>query len=249
MPITTVLFDMDSTLNSIDVINFSHQYFKTLHERFFSELDINYFNESLNDITKFVMTRRTPKELTIKTFMKLMSKEYKKPAKKLYEDFKEFYATDYNQLKEFVKPAEGAYEAVKACFDKGYTVIIATTPVFTEDAIMRRLQWSGMGEFNFELVTHAENMHYSKPLEEYYYEILKKIKMKKKPHQCIMVGNEYVSDVFSPSRVGLKTFYTPQEPESEELFVSPELKRRLKVRPTYEGKLTDFTKLIENGFQ
>lgn len=248
MPITTILFDMDSTLNSIDEMEFSRKYFKMLHERFFSEFDIQFFYDSLTEITKQVMTSNSPRELAVETFMKEMSKRYNKPAKKLYENFIEFYATDYNQLEEFVRPADGAQEAVQICFDKGYNVIIATTPVFTEDAIMKRLRWSGMGEFTFELVTHAENMHFSKPNEKYYREILKKIKKKKKPNECIMVGNEFWGDVYSPYQVGLATFYVPNRPENEDLFVSPELKRFSKIKPTYKGKLTDFTEIVKSGF-
>ncbi|MBK5112407.1 MAG: HAD family hydrolase [Candidatus Heimdallarchaeota archaeon] len=246
MTITTILFDMDSTLNSIDEIEFSRKYFKMLHERFFSEFELQFFYDSLTNITKNVMLSRSPRELAIKTFMKEMAKCYKKPQKKLYEDFKEFYATDYNQLEEFVRPAEGAQELVQTCFNKGYDVIIATTPVFTEDAIMRRLKWSGMAEFTFELVTHAENMHFSKPLEEYYTEILKKTK--KKYSECIMVGNEFMGDIVSPTRIGLKTFYIPLRPENEDLFVSPELKRFSKIKPTYQGTLTDLTEIVKSGF-
>jgi len=247
MSITTVLFDMDSTLNSIDEIEFSQKYFKMLHERFFSEFELLDFYDSLTEITKSVMFSRSPRELTVKTFMKEMSKEYKKPQKKLYEDFKDFYATDYNQLEEFVRPAEGAKEAVQTCFDKGYTVVVATTPVFTEDAIMKRLKWSGMEEFTFKLVTHAENMHFSKPREEYYQEIMKKIK--KKSSKCIMVGNDFVSDIVSPTNIGMKTFHVQLRPDNDDLFVSPELKRFSKYKSTFKGKLSDFTKIVKNGFQ
>jgi FMN phosphatase YigB (HAD superfamily) len=246
MTITTILFDMDSTLNSIDEMEFSRKYFKMLHERFFSEFDLGFFYDTLTEITKNVMLSRSPRELAIKTFMKEMSKCYKKSQKKLYEDFKEFYATDYNQLEEFVRPAEGAQELVQMCFDKGFTVIIATTPVFTEDAIMRRLRWSGMSEFTFELVTHAENMHFSKPLVDYYTEIMKKTK--KKPIECIMVGNEFMGDIVAPTRLGMKTCYVPIKPQNEDLFVSPELKRFSKIKPTYKGRLSDFTEIVKNGF-
>lgn len=248
MTITTVLFDMDSTLNSIDEIEFSQKYFKMLHERFFSEFELQYFYDSLTDITIDVMNSRSPRELAVKTFMKEMSKRYKKPQKKLYDDFKDFYATDYNQLEEFVRPAEGAQEAVQTCFDKGYNVVIATTPVFTEAAIMKRLTWSGMGAFTFKLVTHAENMHFSKPLKEYYTEISKKIK--KKPSECIMVGNELLGDVYGPDRAGMKTFHVTIRPENEEdLFIAPELRRFSKIKPTFRGKLSDFIKIAKNDFQ
>ena len=104
-----------------------------------------------------------------------------------------------------------------------------------------------MGAFTFKLVTHAENMHFSKPLKEYYTEISKKIK--KKPSECIMVGNEFLGDVHGPTRAGMKTFYVPIRPENEDLFIAPELKRFSKIKPTYRGKLSDFTKIAKNDFQ
>lgn len=247
MTIKAVLFDMDSTLNSINEIAFSRKYFKMLHNRFFSDLAHQFFYESLTDITKNVMLSKSPRELAVKTFMSEMSKCFKKPANKIYDNFKEFYATDYNQLEEFVQPAESANEVVQLCFDKGYVVVIATTPIFTETAIRKRLKWSGFGAYDFRLVTHAENMHFSKPREEYYTEIMKKIR--KNPFECIMVGNEFMGDIVAPTKLSMNTFYCPQPSDNDELFVSPELKRFSKIKPSYRGTLRDFIELVKNDFQ
>ena len=247
MNINTILFDMDSTLNKIDELAFSHKYFKMLHDTYFSELDEQYFYDTLIEITKTVMLSKFPRVLTIKTFMKEMSKEYDRTPKALMEIFKSFYSNEYNELEAFVKPAENAIETVELCFEKGYTVVIATTPIFTETAIMNRLSWSGMGNFNFKLVTHAENMHYSKPREEYYQEILKKIK--RKSNHCIMVGNEFMGDIVGPTRIGMPTFYCPQDGANDDYFVSPELKRFSKIKPTYAGSLGDFYALLKNNFE
>jgi len=247
MPITTVLFDMDSTLNSIDEIAFSRKYFKMLHDRHFKDLESQVFYETLTEITRYVMVSKLPKELTVKTFMREMSKAFKRPAKKLYENFTDFYNTEYSELEVFVKPANNSREAVKLCFDKGFDVVIATTPIFTEIAIIKRLYWSGVADFDFKLVTHAENMHFSKPREEYYLEILKKIK--RKPKECIMVGNEFMGDIVGPTQIGMPTFYCPHNTKYDDLFVSPELKRFSKIKPTYHGTLEDFISLVENDFE
>ncbi|HUT81592.1 MAG TPA: HAD hydrolase-like protein [Candidatus Bathyarchaeia archaeon] len=246
MTITTVLFDMDSTLNEIDEIAFSRKYFKTLHDVYFNYLDAQFFYETLTEITRTVMLSKLPKELCIRTFMKEMSKYFKRTPKKLYETFKAFYSNEYNELESFIKPAKFSREAVKACFDNNMDVIVATTPIFTETAIIKRLYWSGVADFNFKLITHAENMHFSKPREEYYWEILKKIK--RTPVECIMVGNEFMGDIVGPSKIGISTFYCPHDVAVDDLFVSPELKRFSKYKPNFVGSLEDFIKLLENGF-
>ncbi|NHJ85475.1 MAG: HAD family hydrolase [Asgard group archaeon] len=246
MTLKAVLFDMDSTLNTIDETTFSRQYFKLLHGRFFSHVDAQYFYESLTEITKNVMFSKTPHELTFKSFLKEMSKAYKLPRKKIFDNLIHFYTHDYDELANFIKPAKGAIEAVQTCFDLNLDVVIATTPIFPKVAIMKRLKWSGVGDYKYRLITHAENMHFSKPRDEYYLEILKKIKLK--PNDCLMVGNEFMGDVVGPSRIGMDTFYCPQETINDDLFYSPELKRFSKIKPTYTGSLFDLIDLVKNNF-
>jgi len=247
MELTTILFDMDSTLNKIDEQAFSTTYFKMLHEKYFNEFDDQYFYETLTDITRKVMFSRLPRERTIKTFMREMAKCYKRKQKKLYADFIEFYSTDYNTLEKYVKPAKYSKKAVQLCLEKGFDIVLATTPVFPEIAIRKRMAWSGLSDFDFKLVTHAENMFFCKPREEYYLEILKKLKLK--PQNCLMVGNEFLADMVGPIKLGIPTFYVTDNSHSDGLFVSPELERFSKLRPTFKGSLKDFVALLKNDFQ
>jgi FMN phosphatase YigB (HAD superfamily) len=194
------------------------------------------------------MYSKNSKELTVNTFMKKMAKSFKKPAKKIYEKFKSYYANEYSNLKKYVKPAKHAKKSVKLCIENDYTVIIATTPIFTEHAIMQRLAWSGVADFSYKLITHAENMHFSKPREEYYLEIQKKIK--RKSNECIMIGNEFLADIVAPTKLGMKTFYCAKNNNNnDDFFFSPELKRFSKIKPTYSGTLEDFIQLINDGLE
>ncbi len=245
MTITTILFDMDSTLNTIDEEAFSQKYFELLHDNYFPEFGMQYFRETLTEITMYVMSSKKSKELTVRTFMKEMSKNFKKSPKKIYDKFKSYYANEYSQLQEYVKPAKFARKAVQLSFEKGYNVIIATTPIFTEHAILQRLNWSGVADFNYQLITHAENMYFSKPREEYYLEIRKKIN--RKSEECIMVGNEFLADIVAPTKLGMKTFYCATNSE-DDFFYSPELKRFSKIKPTYFGNLEYYIQLITDDF-
>lgn len=246
MPITTILFDMDSTLNTIDEMAFSQKYFELLHMNYFQEFDLQYFSDTLTEITRNVMLSKNSKELTVNTFMKEMSRNFRKSPKKIYDKFKTYYANEYSKLQEYVKPAKFARKAVQLSIQKEYDVIIATTPIFTEHAIMQRLSWSGVADFNYQLITHAENMHSSKPREEYYLEIRKKIK--RKSEECLMIGNEFLSDIVAPTKLGMKTFYCTINCD-DDYFISPELKRFSKIKPTYAGTLENYIQLITDGFE
>ena len=247
MTITTLLFDMDSTLINIDEMLFSKTYFQLLHEQHFSDFEFSYFCDSLTDITRTVMLSKLPKELTMETFLREMAKRYKREEETLYHDLFNFYNNDYDKLNSYIRPIRGVKKMLKHSFNNGYDVVVATTPLFPEVAIRKRLKWGGLDKFDFKLVTHAENMHFSKPREDYYYEILEKID--RKVDECIMVGNEFMGDIVGPTRMGMKTFYCPTSKIDDDLFVSPELRRFSKIKPTYSGSIRDFAKLLENGLE
>jgi FMN phosphatase YigB (HAD superfamily) len=246
MLIDTILFDLDSTLNSINEMEFSQNYFTLLHKHYFSEFDFPLFCDILTECTRTIMMSKNSRVLTVKKFMKEMSKHFKLKPKKILERFTNYYANEYSLLEEYVSPAPSAKELVKLAFDLNYNVIIATTPIFTEHAIKQRIDWSGVGDFDYLLVTHAENMHFSKPREEYYKEISKKTKVK--PANCLMVGNEFLGDIVAPTKIGMYTFHCIQNNLNNHMFVSPELKRFSKIKPTYQGTLEDLMKLLKGSF-
>ncbi|HUU79152.1 MAG TPA: HAD family hydrolase [candidate division Zixibacteria bacterium] len=247
MTINTLLFDMDSTLISIDEQGFSKKYFHLLHKTHFYELDFMFFVDAMVDITRYVMTTKLPKELTVDTFVKEMSKHFEISPEEIKSNLLDFYHNEYSQLKSYIRPVRGVKKLIKNCFAKGYDVVVATTPIFPEVAIMKRLKWGGLHNFDYKLVTHAENMYYSKPQEEYYTEVLSKIN--KEINECLMIGNEFMADIIGPTKLGMKTFYSPLPSINDELFVSPELKRFSKIRPSYQGTMSDLAKLIDNGLE
>ena len=246
MKITTLLFDMDSTIISIDEQGFSKRYFQLLHKTHFYDVDFMFFVDTMVDITRYVMTTKIPDKFTIDTFVTEMSSKFKREPEELKTNLLDFYNRQYNQLKSYIRPARGVKKLIKNSFEKGYDVVVATTPVFPEVAIRKRLKWGGVLNFDYKLITHAENMHYSKPHEEYYIEILEKIG--KKANECIMIGNEFIGDILGPTKIGMKTFYCPLPSYNDELFVSPELKRFSKIKPTFQGQINEMAKLLDNGF-
>ncbi|MHA1738178.1 MAG: HAD family hydrolase [Candidatus Heimdallarchaeota archaeon] len=246
MKIETILFDMDSTLNEIDERFFSKNYFSLLHKNYFADMKVEYFFDNLTDITRHVMVSSSPDQLNIDTFMIEMSKCFDRTPEELYNSFMSFYGKEYDKLKKHVKPAKVAKQLLNNCIDKGYEIVIATTPVFPEIAINKRLKWGNLDKYNYKLVTHAENMHFSKPREEYYLEILAVIG--REVNECIMVGNEFLGDIVGPTKMGMRTFYCPNPNSEDDFFTAPELKRFSKIKPTASGTLEDFNELVMNDF-
>jgi HAD superfamily hydrolase (TIGR01549 family) len=205
MTINTVLFDMDSTIVSIDESGFTKNYFGFLHKHYFKEFDLEFFSDALIEVTRTVMLSDIPEELTFDTFMREMADCYNLPKEEIKKRFLKYYDKEYNKLSKYIKPTKGAKEAIELCFEQGLDVVVATTPVFIEKAILKRLQWGKVHNYDYKLITHAENMHYSKPRKEYYLELLEMIG--KKPNECIMVGNEFMGDIVGPSRIHSLGFF------------------------------------------
>ncbi|MBD3192687.1 MAG: HAD hydrolase-like protein [Candidatus Heimdallarchaeota archaeon] len=245
MTISKILFDMDSTIIAIDEENFTRHYFRLLAERSFPDLPLAVISKTIMDATKTVMIQSIPEELTMETFMREMSPRLQQSPENLFEIFMEFYQNHFDDLKSYIRPADGAKTVIQTCFDQGYDVVIATTPVFPEIPIKKRLLWGDVLDFDYKLITHAENMHYSKPLAEYYLEIIDMLGCEVK--ECIMVGNEFIGDIVAPAKIGMKTFYCPRETVVDEMLRKIQ-KEYGDIEPTYQGTLHDFEELVKNNF-
>ena len=87
--------------------------------------------------------------------------------------------------------------------EKGYTLVVATNPIFPEVAILERLSWTGLCEDDFSLITTYENSCFAKPNIEYYKHILKVLD--KDAEDCLMVGNDVTEDMCA-SQIGMDVF-------------------------------------------
>ena len=71
-----------------------------------------------------------------------------------------------------VKPRKSARPELEELRKKGYTLALATNPMFPREGIERRLDWAGHEAKLFDHVTDYKNAHYAKPNPLYYREIL-----------------------------------------------------------------------------
>jgi FMN phosphatase YigB (HAD superfamily) len=124
----------------------------------------------------------------------------------------DFYINEFDTLKALAKPDDTPKRLVYAIAAKGFTVALATNPLFPMGAVATRLGWIGLKPQDFSWVTHYENSTFCKPSPGYYREVLHNIN--KKPEQCLMAGNNPVEDM-SAGELGIQTFLVTDCLENE----------------------------------
>lgn len=201
--ITTVLFDLDGTLLPMDQDAFTKAYFKHLSEHL---APYGYEPQRLVggvwQGTK-AMVKNNGSQTNEQVFWKEFAALF---GEKVYSDidkFNEFYETDFDKLKSYCGYNEQANRTIQTLKEKGYTLVLASNPVFPMEAQKKRMVWAGIDPDDFALITSYENSHYCKPNPLYFKEITDKLGVK--PSDCLMVGNDTTEDA-AASRIGADFF-------------------------------------------
>lgn len=198
-----ILFDLDGTLLPMDQDVFVKDYFGRLSKKV---APLGYEPEGLyknlwKGVGAMVMNDGHIKNETV--FWKVFESVY---GEKVYDDipvFDSFYRVEFQATAN----ACGFNPKAKQCVDKarkmGYTIILATNPIFPAVATESRMRWAGFEPSDFSYYTTYENSCYGKPNLKYYEEILEKVGAK--PEECLMVGNDVGEDMVT-EKLGMKVF-------------------------------------------
>ncbi|MDP1125298.1 hypothetical protein Q5O12_27610, partial [Klebsiella pneumoniae] len=71
--------------------------------------------------------------------------------------FDRFYAEDFPHLGKGIEPLPMARKVVEAAWSQGAKLVLATNPVFPRVAVDARLEWAGLADVPFALITSYEN--------------------------------------------------------------------------------------------
>ena len=204
-----VLFDLDGTLLDIDLEAFLGAYFGALGPVLVDALpgvaDEQAGLGAVLDATRAMALPhpgRTNRDafnerIAELTGADLALEEYALP-------FERFYAETFPELRGVIGPKEGARAAVEAALELGFSVAIATNPIFPAAAIHERMRWAGVDDLPVNVVTTYEIMHAAKPHAAYFAETASMLGLE--PSECLMVGDDQVLDM-SAADSGMKTFY------------------------------------------
>lgn len=213
-----VLFDLDGTLLDNDASRFMSEYFSLLNRKFSTTFEGSKFIDCLIKASNAMISPPHPsltnEQVFWREFLKLTGLQYEE----LVPRIQDFYQGEYSQLQGLTKPVPGARDLLIRLLERGFTLVVATSPIFPEVAIRTRLKWAGIEDLPFRYITTYENMHSGKPCLDYYQEILTYLGIR--PWQAIMVGNSPSDDMVA-KKLGLFTYFVTENthvPENEDLI-------------------------------
>ncbi len=208
--IQAILFDLDDTLLTNPMESFLPAYFQALTEKVSHLVPQDDFLQHLMRATQQVIADTDPRQTNRDVFWAAFLPAVELSADDLLPLLEDFYANDFPRLRKYTARRPEARDIVQQAFDRGYDVAIATNPLFPRQAILHRLEWAGVIDFPYALITSYEDMHFTKPHAAYYQEIADCIGHA--PEACLMVGDDVENDIEPAAESGMRTFWITHEP-------------------------------------
>lgn len=207
----TILFDLDGTLIHMDQMDFVKSYVTRLCRRY---VPCGYDKDTIVKALwagTYAMVENDGTCLNEERFWQSFN-ALLGDTTTLRETIDDFYSVDFDGVKEITTPSPLPRQIIDTLQDKGYTLVLATNPLFPAVGVRTRLNWIDLKPEDFSLVTTYENSTFCKPFPGYYQEVLKTVG--KTPEQCRMVGNNPLDDM-SAAKLGLDVYLVTDCIENE----------------------------------
>ncbi len=202
--VNTILFDLDGTLLPMVQEHFLRTYMGKLVAEMASH---GYEPQKLSATIMAgieAMIKNDGSQTNEEAFWSAFCSVYGKEALSDMPKFHAFYENTFPSVKSSCGFDSMANEVIKSAKERGYRVALATNPMFPDRATDERIRWAGLDRSDFDLVTTYENCHFSKPNQDYYLEVTKKLGVQ--PQDCLMVGNDVQDDILPTEMLGMQTF-------------------------------------------
>lgn len=225
-----ILFDLDGTLIDVDLDKFIPGYLNLIANSLAHLIPPKKVVRALLKTSEIINNndgKITNEEAFINYFFPIEGYGWED----LQPIFDIFYQNKFPELRKFTKKKPEARKVMETVFSNGYKVVIATTPALPLTAIEQRLDWAGVGDFSYALITSVENSYATKPNLLYYELIFKYLKVS--AQESIMVGDEDKDMVCA--KLGSQTFLV-NSPSTDLKEDTP--------KPTYNGELKDLLDIL-----
>lgn len=202
--ITAVLFDLDGTLLPIDQTEFIETYFTFLAEKV---RPFGYEKEPfLASMWKATgaMLKNDGSRTNAEAFWAAFTAIWGEESRSLEATLRSFYAEEFNKTRSILQEVKPVRQLIDALKQAGFTLCLATNPVFPPEAVRSRLSWIGLVPEDFAHVTTYDNSRFCKPEAGYYREILSLLG--KTPEECLMIGNNPFDDMSTLQEVGMEGY-------------------------------------------
>ena len=188
-----VLFDLDGTLLPMEQDEFTRGYFRLLAKKLAPR---GYDPKQLVDAIwggTAAMVANDGRESNENAFWRRFAELLGERVDRDRALFEEFYRVEFAGAKAFCGFAPEAREVVELCKAKGWTVALATNPIFPRVATEQRVRWAGLAPEDFALCTTYENIGLCKPNPAYFTEVARRLGAG--PADCLTVGNDAEEDL------------------------------------------------------
>ncbi len=199
----TILFDLDGTLVPFWQSDFIDNYMHLLgHKCTTFGLPMPQAIEGIWQGTA-AMIKNDGSQLNHQCFWQTYGQVLGEQVLAMEPHFDQFYSEEFDQIKQVLGTKFIDRDFIEGLKAKGYTLVLATNPLFPPQAIATRLGWLNLVMDDFDYITHYLNSHFCKPNLSYYSEILQHIG--KQPSDCLMVGNNVQEDMVA-AELGLDVY-------------------------------------------
>lgn len=236
--ITTLLFDLDDTLLANDIERFLPAYFAQVSAHFAGWRGVERLVPELVNATRAAAANTDPRRTLLSVFSECFSEGLGWPESEWLPHFAAFDAKRHDHLQALTAPLPAARPLLAWAAAQGYELALTTNPLFSRDAVLQRLDWAGLGDVNFTLITDLANSHFAKPRPEYYAEVL--AALGRRPEQALLIGNDWNRDILAASAAGVRTYWiTPAGTDPLPPAPNPAL-AWVDALPLAHGTLADF---------
>jgi FMN phosphatase YigB (HAD superfamily) len=203
----TILLDLDDTLISNDIDAFLKSYFTTLGEAFSPYVQPPIMMAAMQKAVAAMLKKQFPGGTLEETFDRIFYQEIGIEKKQMGQAVQSYYQTVFPTLRSLTAPRPEAIELVHSAVQRGWSLVVATNPLFPAVAIYQRLEWAGLpvDQVSFKLVTTYENSHFCKPNPSYFTEILARLCWPE--GAVVMVGNSLDADIRPAESLGIPTYW------------------------------------------
>jgi FMN phosphatase YigB (HAD superfamily) len=201
--INTILFDLDGTLLPLDERRFIELYMGLLGTHF---APLGYHPKTFVQAV-WVGTeamRHNPGQTTNEiVFWEAFASLIPEANDQIKTEFERFYREVFPAVQAATTLQPLARIVIDSLKQKGYTVALATNPLFPAIATHQRIRWAGLEVEDFAWITTYENQTSAKPHSRYYQDILNALG--KTASECLMVGND-ASEDGAAAKLGIATY-------------------------------------------
>lgn len=217
--IKAILFDLDNTLLYLQPPphGYAAAFDASLNEYFQTTWGQQFATQIIRTAVLALCEKQTPQDSNSSFILSRIVNTVNRTLDELRADFAAYFETLYPYLQRCTQPIPVMAELVDELLSGGdYAVVIAADPIVNLSSVLQRLKWAGLPAEpkRYALITHSDNMHFSKPQPAYFAEILARIGVE--PDEALMVGDSLEADIHPAAQIGLHTFHISTEPENSQ---------------------------------